>query len=616
MDRFTNEKIIGDVKENNDIVAVVSEYVNLKQSGRSFTGLCPFHSEKTPSFTVSREKQLFYCFGCGAGGDVLSFIMRIENLSFGAALRFLAERANLQLPEFEPSPTRQKQEEERERLYRLNAFAAEFYRKILWQTKTGEKAVAYLEARGITRATAEKFGLGYAPPQWTALVGLFRKKGVALDEAEKAGLVCGGAEGYYDRFRDRLLFPITDPRGRVIGFGGRLLGDGQPKYLNSPETAVYQKSRCLYGLAEAREGIRRQGRVIIVEGYMDVIQAHQHGFNEVVASSGTALTPEQVRLLKRFSDQVLIAYDADAAGEAATIRGLDLLAAAGAEVRVVRLPAGEDPDSLLKKEGAAGFRRYLAESVDLFTFKLAYILEKSDLATPTGKAQAVQRVFPLLAQVPNEIAREDYLKQTAAAVGVSETSVYDQWRIYKYNLRKNKQRLDIKNNRRHTNDIAPERRQPTAGTAGEKELLPLERQLLRGCLQEKDFFARIRRTLKEIKFSDLLYDSLRQQLADENRPGEWPPPADAFPPETRGLYLELLAETEMNPLPVDLDGCLKRLRQRQLTEEIRRLEQEVAASLDGQADGVPPHKLQENLALLNELHKKFREEFPTFAGLI
>jgi DNA primase len=614
MDRLTNEKIISDVKENNDIVAVISEYVNLKQRGRSFTGLCPFHSEKTPSFTVSREKQLFYCFGCGAGGDVLTFIMRIENLTFGPALRLLAERANIQLPEVQLSPTGKKQKEERERLYRLNAFAAAFYQKILWQTKTGTKAVAYLEARGITRAAAEKFGLGYAPPQWTALVGLFRKKGVALDEAEKAGLVCGGAEGFYDRFRDRLLFPITDPRGRIIGFGGRLLGDGQPKYLNSPETLIYQKNRSLYGLAEAREGIRRRGQVIVVEGYMDVIQAHQQGIDEVVASSGTALTPEQVRLLKRYSDKVFIAYDADAAGEAATIRGLDLLAAAGADVRVIRLPAGEDPDSLLKKEGAVGFRRYMAESVDLFTFKLAYILENADLATPTGKARAVQRVFPLLTQVKNEIMREAYLKQTAAAVGVSETTIYDQWRIYRYNLRKNKQRLDIKNNQRHTNGIADDQPQPAA-PAGEKELLQLERQLLRGCLQEKDYFARIKRTLIEFGFSTPLYEILRQQLMEWDLSGEWPPPASAFPPETRALYVELLTENQMNPLPVDLEGCLQRLRQRRLTDEIRRLQQEVAVSLEQQAEGTSPAKLQENLALLNELHKKLREEFPTFSGL-
>lgn len=616
MDRLTKEQLISDVKENNDIVAVVSEYVNLKQRGRSFTGLCPFHSEKTPSFTVSREKQLFHCFGCGAGGDVITFIMRIENLTFGAALRFLAERAGIQLPAFQLSPTGRKHREERERLYRLNAFAAAFYQKILWQTKTGEKAVAYLEARGITRATAEKFGLGYAPPQWTALVGLFRKKGIALTEAEKAGLVCGGGDGFYDRFRDRLLFPITNPRGQIIGFGGRLLGDGQPKYLNSPETLVYQKGRSLYGLAEAREGIRRRGQVIVVEGYMDVLQAHQQGIDEVVASSGTALTPEQVRLLKRYSDRVLIAYDADAAGQAATIRGLDLLAAAGVQVRVVRLPVGEDPDSLLRKEGAAGFRRYIAESVDLFTFKLEFILAKEDVTTPAGKARAVQRVFSLLTQVKDGILRETYLKQTAAVVGVSETTIYDQWRIHLYNLRKNKQRLDIKHNQRHTNGIAPAAQQPPAVLAGEKELLQLERQLLRGCLQEKDYFARIKRTLIEVKFSDPHYDALRHQLVAGDFSGAWPPPAGAFPPETRALYLELLAENEMNPLPVDVEGCLKRLRQRQLTDEIRRLQQEVAVSLDGEAEGVSPSKLQENLALLNELHKKLREEFPTFSGLI
>lgn len=616
MDRLTKEQLISDVKENNDIVAVVSEYVNLKQRGRSFTGLCPFHSEKTPSFTVSREKQLFHCFGCGAGGDVITFIMRIENLTFGAALRFLAERAGIQLPAFQLSPTGRKHREERERLYRLNAFAAAFYQKILWQTKTGEKAVAYLEARGITRATAEKFGLGYAPPQWTALVGLFRKKGIALTEAEKAGLVCGGGDGFYDRFRDRLLFPITNPRGQIIGFGGRLLGDGQPKYLNSPETLVYQKGRSLYGLAEAREGIRRRGQVIVVEGYMDVLQAHQQGIDEVVASSGTALTPEQVRLLKRYSDRVLIAYDADAAGQAATIRGLDLLAAAGVQVRVVRLPVGEDPDSLLRKEGAAGFRRYIAESVDLFTFKLEFILAKEDVTTPAGKARAVQRVFSLLTQVKDGILRETYLKQTAAVVGVSETTIYDQWRIHLYNLRKNKQRLDIKHNQRHTNGIAPAAQQPPAVLAWEKELLLLERQLLRGCLQEKDYFARIKRTLIEVKFSDPHYDALRHQLVAGDFSGAWPPPAGAFPPETRALYLELLAENEMNPLPVDVEGCLKRLRQRQLTDEIRRLQQEVAVSLDGEAEGVSPSKLQENLALLNELHKKLREEFPTFSGLI
>ncbi len=614
MDRLAEEKIISDVKENNEIVAVISEYVDLKQRGKTFIGLCPFHSEKTPSFTVSREKQLFHCFGCGAGGDVLTFIMRIENLTFGPALRFLAERANISLPELQLPPGMQKKKEERERLYRINAYATAFYRKILWETKTGEKAVAYLEARGISRATAEKFSLGYAPPQWTGLVGLFRKKGISLNEAEKAGLVCGGEEGFYDRFRDRLLFPITNLRGQIIGFGGRLLGDGQPKYLNSPETILFQKSRSLYGLKEAREGIRRQGHVIVVEGYMDVLQAHQQGVDEVVASLGTALTIDQVKLLKRHSEQVIIAYDADAAGAAATIRGLDLLAEAGVGVRVVRLPAGEDPDSILKREGAAVFRRYVGESVDLFTFKLAYILENEEITTPAGKARAAQRIFPILAQVKNGIIREAYLKQTAAAVGISEAAIYDQWRIYWYNSRKNKQRLDIKSNQRHTNDITYERQGDV--TRAENNLFHLERELFRGCLQEKEFFARIKRTLKEIKFSSPLHTALFQQLVAWDVSGEWPPPATAFSPETRMLYMELLTENEMNTLPVDLKGCLLRVRQYQLTEEIRRLQQEVAAGLEEEAKtAAPSPELQNKLALLNELHKKLREEFPTFSGL-
>ena len=614
MDRLTDEKIISDVKENNELVTVISEYVNLKQRGKTFMGLCPFHSEKTPSFTVSREKQLFHCFGCGAGGDVLTFVMRMENLTFGPALRFLAERAGVPLPEVQLSPNMQKRKAERERLYQLNAFAADYYRKVLWGTQTGEKAAAYLETRGISRAAAEKFRLGYAPPQWAALVSLFRKKGIALGEAEKAGLVCGGGEGFYDRFRDRLLFPITNARGQIVGFGGRLLGDGQPKYLNSPETAVFQKGDSLYGLFQAREGIRRRERVIVMEGYMDVIQAHQQGLDEVVASLGTALTTEQVKLLKRYTDQVYIAYDADAAGEAATIRGLDLLAAAGVNVRVVRLPSGEDPDSLLKKEGVEAFQRFVDESVDLFTFKLAYILEQEEIATPDGKARAVQRVFPILSQVKNQIMREAYLKQTATAVGVSEATIYDEWRIYSYNSRKNKQRLDIKNNQRHTNDITYQQ-QPGILPA-EKNLLQLERQLLRGCLQEKDFFTRIKQALKEIKFSAPLYTELLHQLVEWDVSGEWPPPATAFPPETRALYIELLTENTMNPLPVDVEGCLKRLEQHQIAEEIRRLQREVAVSLDLQASApTPALDLQNKLALLNKLHKKLREDFPTFSGL-
>jgi DNA primase len=256
----------------------------------------------------------------------------------------------------------------------------------------------------------------------------------------------------------------------------------------------------------------------------------------------------------------------------------------------------------------------VAESVDLFTFKLAYILEQEEIATPDGKARAVQRVFPILTRIKNEIIREAYLKQTAAALRVSEATIYDQWRVYSYNSRKIKQRLDIKNNQRHTNDIAY-KQQPGVLPA-EKNLLQLERQLLRGCLQEKDHFTRIKQALKEIKFTAPLYTELLQQLLEWDVFGEWPPPATAFSSETRPLYIELLTENTMNPLPVDVAGCLKRLQQHQIAEEIRRLQQEVAVSLDLQdKDPMPAPDLQNKLALLSKLHKKLREEFPTFSGL-
>ncbi|NLW56040.1 MAG: toprim domain-containing protein, partial [Firmicutes bacterium] len=433
--------------------------------------------------------------------------------------------------------------------------------------------------------------------------------------AEKAGLGRGGGEGFYDRFRDRLLFPICNLRGRVIGFGGRILGEGQPKYLNSPETAVFQKSRSLYGLYQARDAIRRERRAMIVEGYLDVLQAHQQGITGVVASLGTALTADQVKMLKRYTGRVVIAYDSDVAGQAATVRGLDLLQEAGLEVRVAVLPPGEDPDSLLRKEGAEAFLSLVAKSVDLFTFKLSYVLESEDLTTPGGKARAVNQVFPILSQVRNQIAREAYLKQIAAAVSVSEESLYDQWRIYCYNLRKNKQRLDIKNKQRHTIDNTYPRQ--LLLSPGQRLDNRLERELLRGCLQEKDNFERIKqKLLMDIKYSPGVYTEILQQLADWDDPSQWPPPADVFSPEIRALYLELLSENELNPLPVDLEGCYRRLRRAHLMKEIQRLQQEVAVTSEEQAGNTAStKKLHEKLALLNELHKKLREEFPTFSGL-
>src|SRR5690554_2132822 len=450
MTQMNKEEIIAEVKRNNEIVSVISEYVILKQKGRSYLGLCPFHQEKTPSFTVSREKQLYYCFGCSAGGDVLSFIMHKENLNFPQALRFLAERANLQLNLNTPeTPDMKKAQQEREWVFRLHRLAAAYYQQVL-KTPSGKKAREYLAQRGIRPESVHRFLLGYAPPSWTGLVELLRKKGVPLMHGEKAGLIIGGGEGFYDRFRDRLIFPITNPQGRVAAFGARIMGEGGPKYLNSPDTAVFHKGRYLYGLYQAREGIRAKGMAVIVEGYLDVIQAHQSGIEYVVASLGTALTRNQIKTLKRYTQNVVIAYDPDSAGQAAALRGLDLLRQEGVGVRVALLPGGDDPDALIKKAGPEAFEKNITEAKDLFSFKLDYLLAHEELCTPEDKAKAVKKVLPLLAEVGSMVARETYIKTVAETIGVSEDAIYGEWRMYWDNLRKNKQRLDIKNALRHT----------------------------------------------------------------------------------------------------------------------------------------------------------------------
>lgn len=610
VDRFREEEFIEEVKAGNEITSVIGEYVSLRKRGGSFLGLCPFHTEKTPSFNVNQEKQFFYCFGCGAGGDVINFIMRMENLTFPEALNWLAERAGITPPARE-TPAEQRAQKEKEWLFRLHRLAALYYRKVLTETPAGKKVCAYLAGRGITSATAEEFLLGYAPDSWTGLVDLLQKKNLPLQAAEKSGLILRGEKGYYDRFRDRLIFPITTPQGRVAAFGGRVLGDGVPKYLNSPETPLFSKGRYLYGLFQAKDAIRKEGRAVVVEGYMDVIQAHQAGIKNVVASLGTALTREQAKALKRYTDQAIIAYDADLAGQAATMRGLDILKQNGLQVQVVTLPPGEDPDSLLRKEGPGAFRQLLEASKDLFTFKLDYILEKTEPKTPEKKAQVVKAVLPLLAGEENMVVREEYIRRVAARLAVSEEAVYSEWRNYAYVQRKKKQPLDIKRKSRNTNDnthpaaLLPE----VSGKVEQKTPAHPEREVLRLCLQEKKNLERINEALSGIEWTVEEYRQFFNRLLEVCATESWPPPASLFPAELRSLYTELQAENELGMLPVDLDGCCRRLRQLQLSREIRQIQQEVAAAAEDSPE------LQEKLALLNELHRRLREEFPSFSGL-
>lgn len=408
------------IQEQTDLVTLISEYVKLQPSGRSLKGLCPFHSERTPSFTVDPEKQLFHCFGCGQGGDAFAFLMKIESLSFPEAVAWAGQRCGItvELEDDDSEEAKQRQE-----LYGIMELALDFYAAQLRQD-TGEFARKYLQARGISPQTALEFTLGYAPYGWENLATYLSERGVSLKLAESLGLVATGKKGgYYDRFRQRLLFPIFDHRGRTIGFGGRLMEKGEPKYLNSPETPLFQKGKQLYALHLAKQAIREKSFAVVVEGYMDVLAAHQAGFSNTVASLGTALTADQAKTLARYAKKVILAFDADSAGQAATFRGMELLKQAGLDVYVARFPQGEDPDSLIRTQGAAAFGNCLKEAEHFLDYQFSWTLAGQDLNTPSGRAEAGKKVVRFLQRLENQIEREAYLKQAAVRLGLSPESL-------------------------------------------------------------------------------------------------------------------------------------------------------------------------------------------------
>jgi len=431
--RFSDE-LLDEIRDKSDIVAVIGEYVALKRRGSNYVGLCPFHNEKTPSFTVSPDKQMFYCFGCQTGGNIYTFLMQREGLGFTEAVEHLAARAGVTLPERGRSgitpaerSAQEKQRRERDLLYRVVDFASRFYHRALLKEPEAEKARRYLARRGVKPESVKSFRLGYSPASWDSLVKALEAKGVSEEAAEKAGLALKSKEGggYYDRFRGRLMFTICDRRGRPIGFGARALDDGdEPKYLNSPETPLFNKSRALYALDLASTSVRRGRTALVVEGYMDVIACHEFGFDFTVASMGTAFTSEQARLLRRLTDTVVTAFDADTAGAQATVRGLEVLRAAGFKVKVAETPGGKDPDECLRGGGGpAAFRDALERAVPLVEYRFRLAVGHSDTSTIEGKVRAVQEIVPVLATIESPVELAEYLRDFAGRLSLSEDSL-------------------------------------------------------------------------------------------------------------------------------------------------------------------------------------------------
>lgn len=402
-----SDDIIEEVRSKNDIVDVVSQYVKLTRKGSSYFGLCPFHNEKTPSFSVTPGKQMYYCFGCGAGGNVFNFIMEYENYTFGEALKHLADRAGVELPKIEYSKEVRQKAQEKAELLEINKQAAQYFYYQL-RTDKGQRGYEYLKNRGLSEETMRKFGLGYSDKFSDGLYRFLKSKGYQDERLRESGLFnVDERHGMYDKFWNRVIFPIMDVNNRVIGFGGRVMGDAKPKYLNSPETKIFDKSRNLYGLNIARTTRRKY--LILCEGYMDVIAMHQAGFNNAVASLGTALTSGHASLLKRYTQEVLLLYDSDEAGIRAALRGIPILREAGVNSRVVSLKPYKDPDEFIKNMGPEAFEKRLDEAKDSFLFRISVAEDEFPMEEPQGQNRFFERCAEMLLELKDELERNLYI---------------------------------------------------------------------------------------------------------------------------------------------------------------------------------------------------------------
>ena len=426
-----SEEIINEVRQNNDIVDIISQYVHLKRSGRNFFGLCPFHNEKSPSFSVSPDKQIFHCFGCGVGGNVYTFLSKIEGINFVEAVQLLAERANIQLPTLQNNGD-QILEELKAKVYKVNEFATEFYHKNLYQTQA-KIAQEYVKKRQLNNETLNSYKIGFSG-KFDELFQELKKQGFQEKEILESGLVNKNERGQFiDRYRNRLMFPIMDVRSRVIAFGGRVLDDSKPKYINSPENVVYSKGRHLFGLNVAKKGDTK--KIIIVEGYMDVISLHQRGVTNVVAALGTALTEQQARLLRNSSEQIILSFDSDEAGLQAKLRALEILQNMGCDIRILQIEGAKDPDEYILKYGNARFGKLVEKALSVVEFKVKLLKQNLNLENVKDKIIFLNEVSKLIAKENNKIEREIYIDSIAKSYNISEQSIYAEVNklIYKEN---------------------------------------------------------------------------------------------------------------------------------------------------------------------------------------
>jgi DNA primase len=468
-----NDDFVDRLRSECDIVNIISEYVTLKKKGKNYWGCCPFHSEKTPSFSVTPDKGFFYCFGCQAGGNIFNFIMRVENVGFFDAVKLLARKLNIPLPEKEKSVSDRLQEQELAGLYAANEFARDFFSACLKKTNYGQAAREYLTSRGISAEAIDHFKIGFAPPAWDKLVQASLRHKLNPDFLVKAGLIAPrqNSDGYYDRFRGRIMFPICNGRGLVVGFGGRVLDASQPKYLNSPESAIFNKRHVLYGFDMAYKFIKETGQAIIVEGYMDLIAAHTAGVKNAVASLGTAFTLEQARLLMRSAQEIILAYDSDSAGQNAVLRAQSIVQPFGARVKVLSIPDGKDPDEFIRKRGANAFKTLIGQADNFIDYQIRTALASVDYHSLEGKVSVVTQIIPALALLDNAVAVNGYITKIAQRLAIDENAIRAE--LNKYLHRSSQKDKNVKNGENAKGSKLSANAHITAAMVAERQIIRL-----------------------------------------------------------------------------------------------------------------------------------------------
>lgn len=562
---YYSDEVIEEVRSKNDIVDVISGYVKLQKKGRDYFGLCPFHNEKSPSFSVSRVKQMYYCFGCGAGGNVFTFLMEYENYSFSEALKFLADRAGVELPRQEYSKEAKERADTKAILLEINKAAAQYY-YVQLKNSRGAQALSYLKNRELSDDMIRAFGLGYSNKYGDDLYQYLRGKGYSADMISKAGLIgVDEQKGAYDKFWNRVMFPIMDVNSRVIGFGGRVMGDGKPKYLNSPETMIFDKSRNLYGLHRARSSKRQY--FLLCEGYMDVISLHQAGFTNAVASLGTALTPGHASLIKRYVKEVYLTYDSDEAGTKAALRAMPILKDVGITAKVIRMDPYKDPDEFIKNLGPEAFEERIQKARNGFMFGLEILERDYDLNSPEGKTDFMREAARKLTEFDEEVERNNYIEAVAAA-----------YRVRYEDLCKLVTRVAVQ-----TGQGRPAERPKTAGARKkEKEdgIQKSQKVLLTWMIEDESVFRQIEQYITPADFPEGLYRTVAEFLYEQYASGDVNPAKimNHFTDEEEHREVASLFHTKIRELSTEreqekaLKETVVRVKNHSIDEAARRLE--------------------------------------------